>query len=85
MTGSAPGTAVGELMYASDRQSFNSKTLRIAGTPPQMAQAPTEMRTSQLSRKCRSVSMFSSFATPPSMKPIAQRSVILLISVSEDR
>ena len=83
--GFGTGTAVGELMYASDRQSFNSKTLRIAGTPPQTAQAPTEIRMSQLSRKCRSVSMLSSFATPPSMKPIAQRSVILLISVSEDR
>ena len=84
-TGSAPATAVGELTYASDRQSFSSKMLRIAGTPPQIAHAPTEMRMSQFSRKCWSVSMFSSFATPPSMNPIAQRSGILLTSVREQR
>ena len=59
--------------------------MRSDGTPPQMAQAPTEISTSQCSRKCSSVSMFSSLATPPSTKPTAQRPVIRLMSVSEER
>jgi hypothetical protein len=56
-TGWAPATAVGESTYASARQSLSGTMLRIAGTPPQIAQAPAEISTSQFSRKCWCVSM----------------------------
>ena len=85
MTGSAPSTAVGLSTYAVASTSVSAKVLRSDGTPPHIAQAPTEMRMSQFSRKCTRVSMFSSFATPPSTNPIAQRSGIRLMSVSEER
>src|SRR5574343_595780 len=63
----------------------SGRWLRCAGRPPLMAQAPMAIRTLQFLRNSRRTCTFSALHRPPSMMPISQSGLHVLMSVSGER
>src|SRR5574343_120826 len=63
----------------------SGRWLRWAGRPPLMAQAPTAIRILQWARNSRRTWTFSALHRPPSIRPMSQSGLMVLMSVSGER
>src|SRR6185369_5542434 len=63
----------------------SGRWLRCAGRPPLMAQAPTAIRILQFWRNSRKTWTFSALHRPPSIRPMSQSGLMVLMSVSGER
>src|SRR5574343_1693106 len=63
----------------------SGRWLRWAGRPPLIAQAPTAIRILQFLRNSRRTWTFSALHRPPSIRPMSQSGLVVLMSVSGER